>query len=136
MAAYEGFLTSVYAGTDLLRPSFFELIAQEQLNEAIRPAIRFLLGRWSDVSYGLLLLLLEVYHLSAWGSKSWLRGVDRDAAIAIDYIATNNNLFGSKHILLLISWTFKNKHFLHVWNFVRSVRLELFNIKVHDPDKK
>lgn len=33
MAAYEGFLTSIYAGKDIFRPTFFELIAQEQLSE-------------------------------------------------------------------------------------------------------
>lgn len=46
MAAYEGFLTSVYAGKDIFRPTFFELIAQEQLSEVFRPAVRFVVDIW------------------------------------------------------------------------------------------
>ena len=65
----EGVFTSVYAGSDLFRPSFFELIATEQLNEAIRSALRFLLGTWSDLAYTMLLFFLESYHLSGFSSR-------------------------------------------------------------------
>ena len=59
MAAYEGFLTSIYAGKDVFRPTFFELIAQEQLNEIFQPALRFLVDifRQRSVSPTLLTLL-------------------------------------------------------------------------------
>jgi len=59
MAAYEGFLTSIYAGKDLFRPTFFELIAQEQLNEIFQPALRFLVDIFREriVSPTLLTLL-------------------------------------------------------------------------------
>lgn len=81
MAAYEGFLTSVYAGKDIFRPTFFELIAQEQLNEVFRPAVRFIVDIWRERTtffrvildswesiYSLLLLLLEGYHLRVHGA--------------------------------------------------------------------
>ena len=48
MAAYEGFLTSIYAGKDIFRPTFFELIAQEQLSEVSGEScpMRFRWGIW------------------------------------------------------------------------------------------
>eukprot|EP00933_Yihiella_yeosuensis_P041996 TRINITY_DN36432_c1_g1_i1.p1 TRINITY_DN36432_c1_g1~~TRINITY_DN36432_c1_g1_i1.p1 ORF type:complete len:370 (+),score=56.58 TRINITY_DN36432_c1_g1_i1:91-1200(+) len=81
-AVSEGFLTSVYAGGDIMRPTFFELIAQEQLMDALRPAVRFLagilaerapsralplIGRWQEV-YSAFLLILEGYHLRIHGA--------------------------------------------------------------------
>ena len=83
MSAYEGFLTSVYAGKDIFRPTFFELIAQEQLSEVFRPAVRFVIDIWRERAlpsfcsvlldswesfYTLLLLLLEGYHLRVHGA--------------------------------------------------------------------
>ena len=52
-------LTSIYAGKDLFRPTFFELIAQEQLNEIFQPALRFLVDIFREriVSPTLLTLL-------------------------------------------------------------------------------
>jgi len=82
MAAYEGFLTSVYAGKDIFRPTFFELIAQDQLADIFRPALRFVveigaeraprvlqpvLGYWQAI-YTLFLLCLEGYHLRVHGA--------------------------------------------------------------------
>eukprot|EP00927_Polykrikos_kofoidii_P077756 TRINITY_DN74671_c0_g1_i1.p1 TRINITY_DN74671_c0_g1~~TRINITY_DN74671_c0_g1_i1.p1 ORF type:complete len:380 (+),score=44.61 TRINITY_DN74671_c0_g1_i1:84-1223(+) len=46
--AFEGFLTSVYAGDDVSRPTFFELVAQEQIVDALRPAVRFVVGVLAD----------------------------------------------------------------------------------------
>ena len=77
MAAHEGFLTSVYAGSDIFRPTFFELVAQEQLTEVFRPALRFLVDVWRDRApssrridweslYTLFLLLLEALLLLGW----------------------------------------------------------------------
>ncbi|CAE8585243.1 unnamed protein product [Polarella glacialis] len=82
MAVSEGFLTSIYAGGDIFRPTFFELIAQEQLMDALRPAVRFvvsvlaerappwalpLFSRWETV-YSAFLLLLEGHHLRVHGA--------------------------------------------------------------------
>eukprot|EP00928_Gymnodinium_smaydae_P040701 TRINITY_DN27579_c0_g1_i1.p1 TRINITY_DN27579_c0_g1~~TRINITY_DN27579_c0_g1_i1.p1 ORF type:complete len:367 (+),score=39.82 TRINITY_DN27579_c0_g1_i1:86-1186(+) len=80
--AMEGVLTSVYAGRDLFRPTFFELFAKEQLMDALRPAIGFvvdvlgeraprrlrgLLARW-DALYALGLMVLEARCLRAHGA--------------------------------------------------------------------
>lgn len=85
MAALEGFLTSVYAGDDVKRPTFFELVAAEQLMDALRPAARFIVSsladraaaggpmlwvatRWEHL-YDLFLLLLQGYHLRVNGAS-------------------------------------------------------------------
>lgn len=75
--ASEGFLTSVYTSGDVTRPTFFELVAQEQLLGLLRPAIRHvvhfvasqasprwlpLLHRWEVISVALF-AALEGYHL-------------------------------------------------------------------------
>ena len=82
MAAYEGFLTSVYAGKDIFRPTFFELIAQDQLADVFRPALRFVveiaserapralvpvLEYWQAI-YTAFLLIVEGYNLRAHGA--------------------------------------------------------------------
>ena len=82
MAAYEGFLTSIYAGKDLFRPTFFELIAQDQLADVFRPAVRFVVDIWSERAprallpaldywqsiYTAFLFVLEWYHLRFHGA--------------------------------------------------------------------
>ncbi|CAE7378645.1 PEX12 [Symbiodinium natans] len=80
--AYEGFLTSIYAGKNIFRPTFFELIAQDQLADVFRPALRFFveivseraprgllpfLEYWQAV-YTFFLLFLEGYHLRVHGA--------------------------------------------------------------------
>eukprot|EP00930_Biecheleria_cincta_P027207 TRINITY_DN19101_c0_g1_i1.p1 TRINITY_DN19101_c0_g1~~TRINITY_DN19101_c0_g1_i1.p1 ORF type:complete len:367 (+),score=55.43 TRINITY_DN19101_c0_g1_i1:367-1467(+) len=82
MDAYEGFLTSVYSGGDVFRPTFFELIAQEQLMDVLRSALRFAIGIWAERApawllplfsrweavYSAGLLFLEGYHLRIHGA--------------------------------------------------------------------
>lgn len=81
--ASEGFLTSVYSIGDVYRPTFFELLAQDQLVESLHPAARFvagalaesapprlapLLARW-ELIYDSLILVLEWRHLRNHGAS-------------------------------------------------------------------
>ena len=73
-------LTGIYA-TDLVRPTFFELFAQEKLREGLYPAVRFLVQtlaprfprglpiwtRWEYV-YTAILLLVEQHHLRTYAA--------------------------------------------------------------------
>lgn len=82
--AGEGFLTSVYAGQDIARPTFFELIASEDLMDAIHPGLKYLVTTlaqqsssvrvlWCasrfDTAYDLFVLLLEWWHLRSHGAS-------------------------------------------------------------------
>lgn len=68
------------AATDPFRPSFFELIAQEQLSDLLKPAIRYVLtvlaqrnpryllrvvNRFDEI-YTLLMLAVERHYLRTW----------------------------------------------------------------------
>jgi len=81
--AFEGFLTSVYADDDISRPTFFELVAKDQLLDALRPAVQFVVGVFADQApprtlrvlahwetiYHVLLTTLEWYHLTVHGAS-------------------------------------------------------------------
>lgn len=48
VAPMDGFLISVYAGEDVSRPTFFELVAQEQLMDSLRPALSFIVNVYAE----------------------------------------------------------------------------------------
>lgn len=80
----DGFLTSFYALDDVARPTFFELVAQEQLVGALRPAAQFvagiladrvqstralaLLSRW-DLFFRMCMAIVDWIHLTRYGAS-------------------------------------------------------------------
>lgn len=71
------------SSSDALHPSFFELAAQSQLSELIKPAVRYVVAvlaqrnpryllrivNWFDEVYALLMTAVESHYLRVWGSS-------------------------------------------------------------------